>query len=53
VQANFNGDADLAVAKDAAMQDLITRESEYKRVNTGQPVDIYKPLSGGSIKNIV
>lgn len=53
VQAQLNGDPDIAQAKDTTMQDLITRESEYKRVNTGQPVDIFKPLSGGNIDNIV
>lgn len=53
VQAQFNGDAAQAQAKDQMMQDLIARESEYKRVSPGQPVDIFYPLSGGSITNIV
>lgn len=53
VQAQLNGDTAGAQAKDATMQELITRESEYKRVTNGQPVDIFYPLSAGSITNIV
>lgn len=53
VQAQYNGDSEVAQAKDTIMQDLITRESEYKRVNNGQPIEIFRPLSGGSIINIV
>lgn len=53
VQAQFNNDAATAQAKDQMMQDLIARESEYKRAGSGQPVDIFYPLSGGSITNIV
>lgn len=51
--AQYNNDPAMADAKDKIMQDIITRENEYKRVQNGNPLDIYFPLSGGSIKNIV
>ncbi len=53
INAEHNGDLQTSRAKDGFMQELITRESEYKRTGGGQPIECFKPLSGGSIKNIV
>jgi len=51
--ANYNNDTATAQAKDTMMQDLITRTNEYKRVQNGQPMEVFYPLSPGTIKNIV
>lgn len=53
VNANYNNDTATAGAKDKMMQDLITRNNEYKRVQNGQPIEVFYPLSPGIIKNIV
>lgn len=51
IHADYNNDIQTAQAKDVKMQELITREGEFKRVTNGQPVEVYKPTSGGAIKN--
>lgn len=53
INANYNNDVPTASAKDKMMQDIITRENEYKRVQNGSPVECFQPLSAGAIKNIV
>jgi len=51
--AQYNNDVAMADAKDKTMQDIMTREGEYKRSQPGSPVDIFYPLSAGAIKGIV
>jgi len=53
VNARFNNDANLAAAHDTTMQDFISREANYKKPNTGQPIEVALITSGGSIRNIV
>lgn len=53
MNANFNNDVNTGSAKDQQMQDVVSRENEYKRVENGQPVEVFFPLSAGSIVNIV
>ena len=51
VNGMFNDAVDVASVKTKMVENLIEREGEYKKVSTGQPFDIYQPLSGGSVKN--
>lgn len=53
INLQYNNDVQGAQAKDQIMQDLITRENEYKRVENGQPMEVFKALSPGAVKNIV
>lgn len=53
VQSQGNNDIQTAQAKDGFMQELLVRENEHKRVTNGQPIEVFKPLSAGSIKNII
>lgn len=40
-----------SLAKDNYVKSLIETESNYKKVNNGQPLEIFRPLSGGTIVN--
>ena len=51
--AQYNNDPAMASAKDQTMQDVISRENEYKRMENGSPIDIFYPLSAGAVKNII
>lgn len=53
VNANFNQNPDRAMAADKQLVDIIERENEYKKVQNGQPMEYFLPLSGGAIGNIV
>lgn len=53
VNSNFNNDPATAQAKDKMMTDMISRENEMKRVNNGQPIEVYIPTSAGAIRNII
>lgn len=53
VNANYNDAPDLAKAKDSMLSDIIIRDNEHHRVNNGQPAEVFIPLSGGVIRNIV
>lgn len=53
VNSNTNNDMQTAQAKDTFLQNVITKENEYKRVNNGQPVEFFKGTCAGLIKNIV
>lgn len=53
INASFNDQVDLAAAKSKMMEATITEETEYRRVNGGQPVDIMYLTSAGSIRGIV
>lgn len=53
MNANANNDTASAAAKDKQLENVISKENEYKRVNNGQVVDVMFETSAGSIKNIV
>lgn len=53
INSQLNNDVQIAQAKDGALQDIITRENEFKRVQNGQPLEFYQPISAGAIKNII
>jgi hypothetical protein len=53
INSNYNNDMQTASAKDTFLQEVIAKENEYKRVQNGQPVEFYQPLSAGAIKNII
>lgn len=50
---NYNDDAQGAQAKDATLQEIIARENEHKRVQNGQPIEVFTPTSAGAIQNII
>lgn len=52
IQSESNNDANTANYKRQAVEDLLEKEAGYKKIS-GNPVDVFYPLSGGSIKNIV
>ncbi len=47
VNAMYNSDTQNALAKDQYVKGLIETEGNYKKVNNGQPIEIYRPLSSG------
>jgi hypothetical protein len=53
VHAQGNDNVQVAQAKDQTLQDIITRENEYKRVQPGSPLEVFVPLSAGNIRGIV
>lgn len=53
VNKQYGDDVATAQAKDQFMQELLTRENEYKRPTNGQPIECFHLTSPGSIKNIV
>jgi len=52
IQAEVNNDSQVAGYKTAALADMLEKESSYKKIN-GNPIDVFFPLSGGSIKNLI
>lgn len=53
INSNFNRAPDLAVAANKQLVNQIDLENEYKRVQNGQPMEVFLPLSAGAIKNII
>jgi hypothetical protein len=53
INSRYNKDLTAAQAQDSMLQDVVARENEYKRVQNGQPLEVYGPTSAGCIKNIV
>lgn len=51
--AQYNNEVQIAKAKDETVLDMIGRENEYKKVDTGKPLEVFIPTSGGSIRGIV
>lgn len=49
INSNTNNDLQVAIAKDQQVQQLIEREGNYKKVNTGIPMDVMVAKSPGSI----
>ncbi len=52
VNANYNTDVNTAVAKDKMMTDFISREAAHKTPQPGTPIEVFKPLSAGHIRNV-
>lgn len=53
MNSNYNDDVQTAKAKDDTYMNVVTKENEYKRVQNGQPIEVFHGLSAGLIKNIV
>jgi len=51
INSMYNTDVQVAIARDAYVKGLIETEANYKRVNNGQPIEVYRPLSGGAVLN--
>jgi hypothetical protein len=49
VNKMYNDDIQTALAKDQYVKGLIETEGNYKKVNNGQPVEMFRPLSGGAV----
>jgi len=52
VNSHYNNAMDVAQAKEVTLNNIITRENEYKKIQTGTPVKVMKPTSAGRIRNI-
>ncbi len=52
IQGEVNNDAATANYKRQAVEDILEKEAGYKKIS-GSPIDIFFPLSGGTIRNIV
>lgn len=52
LQSEVNYDSAMANYKKQAVDELLDREAGYKK-NSGLPVDVFYPLSGGAIRGIV
>jgi hypothetical protein len=53
MQSNENNDIQTATAKDAMMTNVVSRENSSKQINNGTTVEMYKPLSMGSLKTLL
>lgn len=51
INSMYNDNVEISIAQSKVAEYLIEKESIYKKVNNGQPVEFYRPLSGGVIKN--
>ena len=51
VNAMYNKDIQTATAQDTYVKGLIETEGNYKKVNNGEPIEVFRPLSGGAVKN--
>lgn len=50
--ADFNDDVAVAQAKDAQLDKIIEQENQMKKVQVGQPIDVYGGTSAGRIRGI-
>lgn len=54
VNAEGTGDVQTAQAKEGSLQEIIAKESSYRKPTAiGQPIEMFALTSGGAIKNIV
>lgn len=53
VNSMYNDNLEAAVQKDNFLQSLINREATYKKVNNGQPIEVFHALSAGTIQGLV
>lgn len=51
LQAEESNDINLAAYKNESVVDFLDKEAGYKK-SPGRPVDVYAPLSGGSVRNV-
>ncbi len=51
VNSMYNDDIQVGLQKDQYVKGLIETEGSYKKVNNGQPIEIFQPLSAGIIRN--
>lgn len=51
--SSFNDDEQMSAAKEKHLENVINKEAVYKKPNVGSPLEMYIPLSGAAIKNIV
>lgn len=51
--SSFNNDEQMAAAKETHMVASLNKEATYKTPQPGTPVEMYAPLSGCAVKNIV
>lgn len=50
--ANYREKVDVAAAKTKMLTGVVNQENAYKKVTNGIPIEVYRPLSGGSIKRL-
>jgi len=50
---NDNNDIQGAIVKDQFAEKLLMQENQYKKVGSGQTIDVARVTSGGTIKNIM
>lgn len=53
VNQYYNNTPDLAALTDKALNNVIDKENAHKKLKVGNPVEVYLPTSGGSVKNII
>lgn len=53
VNSYYNNTPDLAVAQDKALTTVIDKENAHKKIKVGNPIEVYLPTSGGTVKNII
>lgn len=49
----YNNDMQTGVAKNTILENVLEKENEYKKINNGQPMEVFRSLSGGAIVNII
>lgn len=53
VNSYYNHSPDLAVASDRALTTVIDKENAHKKIKNGNPIEVFLPTSGGSVRNII
>jgi len=53
IQNETNNNPEVANYKREAVEDLLEKEAGYKKTSSSGPMDVYFPLSGGAIRNII
>jgi hypothetical protein len=53
LQAESNNDVQTANYKKEVLKEFVENEAAYKKVAPGQVIEVFAPLAGGAIKNIV
>lgn len=51
VNSMYNTDVQTAIARDNYATNLIETENNYKSPNIGQPMEVFRPISGGMVMN--
>lgn len=51
VNSMYNTDIASATARDTYVKGLIESENNFRRVSNGQPMEVFRPLSGGAVMN--